>query len=170
MCGRFSVSLPPDEIGRYFEVSGPLPNFPPHYNPAPTQLAPVVRFNLEARTWQLDLLRWGLIPSWAQDPKIGNQCINARVETMATKPASDPDLKRNMDQPTSNPEKEPRLFGGTIEPPIALWQTWTAHGEGAVLELRDRIDGMAESSSICAFSPGKERTGLRRSHGRSRAA
>lgn len=78
MCGCFSVSLPPDEIGRYFKVSGPLPNFPPRYNLAPTQLAPVVRFNPETRTRQLDLLRWGLIPSWATDTRIGNQCINAR--------------------------------------------------------------------------------------------
>jgi putative SOS response-associated peptidase YedK len=87
MCGRFSVSLPPDEVGRYFKVTGPLPNFPPRYNMAPTQLAPVVRFNPETKARSLDLLRWGLIPSWAKDPKIGNQCINARVETMATKPA-----------------------------------------------------------------------------------
>jgi putative SOS response-associated peptidase YedK len=87
MCGCFSVSLPPDEIGRYFRVSGPLPNFPPRYNLAPTQLAPVVRFNPETRTRQLDLLRWGLIPSWARDSRIGNQCINARMETIATRPA-----------------------------------------------------------------------------------
>lgn len=87
MCGRFSVSLPPDEVARYFQIRGPLPNFPPRYNLAPTQDAPVVRFNAEEGKRQLDLLRWGLIPSWAKDPKIGSQCINARAETMATKPA-----------------------------------------------------------------------------------
>lgn len=47
MCGRFSVSLPPDEVARYFQVRGRLPNFPPRYNMAPTQDAPVVRVNTE---------------------------------------------------------------------------------------------------------------------------
>jgi putative SOS response-associated peptidase YedK len=87
MCGRFSVSLPPDEVARYFRIVRPLPNFPPRYNMAPTQLAPIIRFNPETNARQLDLVRWGLIPSWAKDMKIGNQCINARAETMATKPA-----------------------------------------------------------------------------------
>jgi putative SOS response-associated peptidase YedK len=87
MCGRFSVSLPPDEVARYFRISGPLPNFPPRYNMAPAQLAPIVRFNPETNTRQLDLVRWGLIPSWAKDMKIGSNLINARVETVATKPA-----------------------------------------------------------------------------------
>ena len=63
MCGRFSVSLPPEKVARCFKISGPLPNSPPRYNMAPTQLAPVVRFNTETNARQLDLLRWGLIPS-----------------------------------------------------------------------------------------------------------
>jgi putative SOS response-associated peptidase YedK len=87
MCGRFSVSLPPDEVARYFQVRGRLPNFPPRYNMAPTQDAPVIRFNAEEGKRQLDLMRWGLVPSWAKDLKIGSSLINARAETMATKPA-----------------------------------------------------------------------------------
>jgi putative SOS response-associated peptidase YedK len=87
MCGRFSVSLPPEEVARYFQVTGRLPNFPPRYNMAPTQEAPVIRLNPDTAKRQLDLLRWGLVPSWAKDPKIGNKLINARAETMATKPA-----------------------------------------------------------------------------------
>jgi putative SOS response-associated peptidase YedK len=54
---------------------------------APTQDAPVIRFNAEEDKRQLDLMRWGLVPSWATDIKIGAQCINARAETMATKSA-----------------------------------------------------------------------------------
>jgi putative SOS response-associated peptidase YedK len=87
MCGRFSVSLPPEEVARYFNVTGRLPNFPPRYNMAPTQDAPVVRLNPETGQRQLDLLRWGLVPSWAKDIKVGSKLINARAETMATKPA-----------------------------------------------------------------------------------
>jgi putative SOS response-associated peptidase YedK len=53
--------------------------------PIPAEPQPVIR----AGSFDLEIaeLRWGLIPSWAQDPKIGLQCINARAETVAEKPA-----------------------------------------------------------------------------------
>ena len=57
----------------------------PRYNIAPTQEAPVVVHTNRKRT--LELFRWGLIPSWAKDPAIGNRMINARAETLAEKPA-----------------------------------------------------------------------------------
>jgi putative SOS response-associated peptidase YedK len=87
MCGRFSVSLPPEEVARYFQITGGLPNFPPRYNMAPTQEAPVIRLNPETGKRQLDLLRWGLVPSWAKDVKVGSRLINARAETMANRAA-----------------------------------------------------------------------------------
>jgi putative SOS response-associated peptidase YedK len=86
MRGRFSVSLPPEEVAHYFQVTGRLPNFPPRYNMAPTQDAPVIRLNPETGKRQLDLLRWGLVPSWAKDIKIGSKLINARAETIASRP------------------------------------------------------------------------------------
>lgn len=54
------------------------------YNVAPSQAIPVVRQNGSVR--QFALLRWGLIPRWATDPKMGVRTINARAETVATKP------------------------------------------------------------------------------------
>lgn len=60
MCGRFSVSLPPEEVARLFRIPGWLPNFPPRYNMPPTQDAPMVRFNAKTGQRQLDLVRWGL--------------------------------------------------------------------------------------------------------------
>jgi putative SOS response-associated peptidase YedK len=86
MCGRYAVSLPPEEVARLFEVTGRLPNFPPRYNMAPTQDAPVIRFNAETKARQFDLLRWGLVPSQAKNLKVGSRMINARAETVATKP------------------------------------------------------------------------------------
>ncbi len=55
------------------------------HNIAPSQAVPVVRQNGAVR--ELTLMRWGLIPRWASDPKIGLRTINARAETVATKPA-----------------------------------------------------------------------------------
>ncbi len=89
MCGRFSVSLPPDEVARYFQITGRLPNFPPRYNVAPTQDAPVVRLNPETKERQLDLLRFGLIPHWAKDPLKGKPLINAQSETVHKRLAKD---------------------------------------------------------------------------------
>ena len=60
-------------------------NLRPRYNLAPSQRAAVVRAEDGAR--RLALLRWGLIPAWADDPRIGHRLINARAETAADKPA-----------------------------------------------------------------------------------
>jgi putative SOS response-associated peptidase YedK len=57
----------------------------PRYNIAPTQQVAVIRQDGKAR--ELSMMRWGLIPSWAKDVKIGATMINARSETVATKPA-----------------------------------------------------------------------------------
>ncbi len=89
MCGRYSVSLPPEEVARYFQITGRLPNFPPKYNLAPTQDGPVVRLNPETKQRQLDLLRFGLIPHWAKDPLKGKPLINVQSETVHKRFAKD---------------------------------------------------------------------------------
>ena len=63
------------------------PELLPRYNIAPTQPVPVVRLDQASGERGLALLQWGLIPSWADDPAIGNRLINARAETVAEKPA-----------------------------------------------------------------------------------
>jgi putative SOS response-associated peptidase YedK len=67
-------------------------DFPPRYNVAPTEDVPVVRADQDGR--RLDLLHWGLVPGWAEDPSVGNRMINARAETAATKPAFRDGLRR----------------------------------------------------------------------------
>ena len=84
MCGRFSSSLPPDEMRRVFATLGEVPNHPPSWNVAPTQTALVVRRHPDVRERRLDPLVWGLIPSFEKDPKGGRKPINARSETIAT--------------------------------------------------------------------------------------
>jgi putative SOS response-associated peptidase YedK len=59
---------------------------PPRPNGALTDTLPIVRLNSDGRRC-LDLLRWGLVPWWSKDIKIGSHCINAMAETVATKPA-----------------------------------------------------------------------------------
>lgn len=86
MCGRFSQAAIPEVIAEIFQVEDP-PLFKPNYNVYPSQRIAVVRLNPESMKRECVLLRWGLIPSWAKDTKIGSQCINAMCETVAVKPA-----------------------------------------------------------------------------------
>jgi putative SOS response-associated peptidase YedK len=83
MCGRYTFTLPSDFAAR-FGIENMEPDLEPRYNVAPGQILPVVVSNSPNR---VELMRWGLVPSWAKDPKIGNRMINARAETVATKPA-----------------------------------------------------------------------------------
>src|SRR5262245_21706371 len=57
------------------------------YNVAPTQIVPAVRADAEGKGRAFTMLRWGLIPSWAKDAAIANSLINARAETVASKPS-----------------------------------------------------------------------------------
>jgi putative SOS response-associated peptidase YedK len=89
VCGRFAFYSPREAVKALFGT--PLPSAPggddaPRYNLAPTQLIPVIRGG-PAGDATGDWLRWGLVPSWARDVTIGNRLINARVETVAEKPA-----------------------------------------------------------------------------------
>ena len=86
MCGRFTQTASPQAIAQQFGITTP-PLFTPRYNIAPSQPIAAIRIDLDTTTRTLVMLRWGLIPSWAKDSRIGNQCINAKAETVAEKPA-----------------------------------------------------------------------------------
>jgi len=86
MCGRYSITTAPEAMRRLFGIKGALPNFPARYNVAPTQTVPVVRLDAEGDR-EIALLRWGLVPSWSKGVDHRYSMINARAETLATKPA-----------------------------------------------------------------------------------
>jgi putative SOS response-associated peptidase YedK len=86
MCGRYASYRALDEIRRLFGTTNAVPNFAPNWNVAPSQPAPVVRLHPASGEPQLDLLRWGLVPHWVENPKQARQPINARSETAATVP------------------------------------------------------------------------------------
>ena len=83
MCGRFASTLAPDMIRALFATQGAVPNIAQSWNVAPTQDAMVVRRHPPSGERRLDLLRWGLIPSWTPDLKAARKPINARSETAA---------------------------------------------------------------------------------------
>ncbi|MBB6021446.1 putative SOS response-associated peptidase YedK [Paenibacillus sp. JGP012] len=86
MCGRFSITDPLDEImERYMASIADGFEYRPNYNAAPMQYIPTIIGSKSGN--RLGALRWGLVPSWAKDDRIGNKMINARAETLAEKPA-----------------------------------------------------------------------------------
>lgn len=91
MCGRFTLHHNTSQIALRFEVQERLADIAERYHIAPTQPIAAVTVN-SPRT--LQMMRWGLIPSWAKDPAIGNKMINARAETLPEKPSYRTALRR----------------------------------------------------------------------------
>jgi putative SOS response-associated peptidase YedK len=93
MCGRYASSRRPEDLVEEFEIRGSdVPALEADWNVAPTKpvYAVVERPTSEERPEperQLRVVTWGLVPFWAKDPSVGNRMINARVETVAEKPA-----------------------------------------------------------------------------------
>jgi len=84
MCGRFSLTVQETDLEAFFGLEETNGMYVPRYNGAPGQALPVI---LAAKPPQLRFFRWGLVPSWAKDPRIGYKMINARAETVMEKPA-----------------------------------------------------------------------------------
>ncbi|HBU81787.1 MAG TPA: SOS response-associated peptidase [Paenibacillus sp.] len=86
MCGRFTITDPIEEImDRYYASIAEGFEYKPNYNAAPMQFIPTIIGSKDGN--RLGSLRWGLVPNWAKDEKIGNKMINARAETLTEKPA-----------------------------------------------------------------------------------
>ena len=95
MCGRYASSRRPEDLVEEFEIERSEVREPlaSDYNVAPTKEVyavlqrPASKDGTRPAQRQLRVLTWGLVPSWAKDPSIGSRMINARVETVAEKPA-----------------------------------------------------------------------------------
>lgn len=143
MCGRYSLTSPPEAMRRLFGLAA-TPNLPPRYNIAPTQEAPVVRAGAQGR--ELHLLRWGLVPAWAEDPALGARLINARSETVADKPSFRRAFRQRRCLVPADGFYEWRKEGTRKQPfravlaergPFAfagLWERWDRAAAGGPLE------------------------------------
>jgi putative SOS response-associated peptidase YedK len=91
MCGRYTVAVDPQLLAERFNVALPE-EFVPRFNVAPTD--PVLALTERSAGRELMTARWGLIPHWAKEPKVGAKMINARAETLAEKSAYRPLLAK----------------------------------------------------------------------------
>lgn len=136
MCGRFTLRTAPDEVLDHFEVL-PGMSLAPRFNIAPTQAVAVVLAAGEAGDRRLSTMRWGLVPFWSDDATGGARLINARSETVATKPAFRAAYKKRRclvpadgyyEWQKVGAKKVPWLIecqGAALFAFAGLWETWT---------------------------------------------
>ena len=145
MCGRYTLTAPSESLAEMLPGLEITDENSPRYNIAPTQEVAVVPNNGENR---MEYFRWGLIPSWAKDPKIGNRMINARSETLAEKPSFRTAFKRRRclvladgyyewRAEEGRGPKTPYYIRMESEKPFAfagLWESWRQTGEDTSLQ------------------------------------
>ena len=171
MCGRFTQGISWAEVHAFsqgLDLLLPDSDPEPTYNLCPTQSAWLIAADgKQARAQQM---RWGLVPSWAKDIKIGASMINARLETASEKPSFRSAWKSRRCLVPASGYYEWREEGGIKQPyyvhdtrgPLlmfaGLWEQWktpegeslrtfailTCAAEGAMLQLHDRTPVMLE--------------------------
>ena len=143
MCGRYSLKADISQLALRFEFAGDDVVHKPAYNIAPTQQVLTVTNDGERKA---EHMRWGLIPFWAKDAKIGYRMINARGETVAEKPSFRTALRKRRClipadgfyewQKLGGKQKRPMRITLKSDEPFAfagLWETWK-DPEGALVK------------------------------------
>ena len=143
MCGRFALIVDAAVLADVFDVDPPR-QLQPRFNIAPTQTIPIVRAGKDdAREYSM--VRWGLVPSWAKDDRIGARMINARGETVAEKPSFRSAVKSRRclipadgfyEWVRTESGKQPHFIHFADRRPFAfagLWERWHK-GEGGPLD------------------------------------
>ena len=144
MCGRFTLTVDPSQLEDIFPWAIIVHDLIPRYNIAPSQPVAVIPNSPDHR---MELFRWGLIPSWAKDPSIGNRMINARAETINEKPSFKTPLKKQrclipadgFFEWKASPDgksKIPyyiRLSSGQVFAFAGLWEIWSGP-DGSIIK------------------------------------
>ena len=142
MCGRFTQKLTWRELHELYRLllDAPPDNLRPRWNGAPTQDFAVCRWGQDGAR-RIARLRWGLVPFWAKDLKIGARLINARAETVHEKPAFRSAFKARrclipadgwFEWQRSGVGKQPHFLSLADGSPLSfagLWERWTKGDE-----------------------------------------
>jgi putative SOS response-associated peptidase YedK len=134
MCGRFTLLTPWEELLRTYDAVSEIESLEPSYNIAPTQqIAAIIH---DGKKRKLGSLRWGLIPPWAPDKKIGSKMINARAETLQEKRSFKKAFQKQRclipadsfyEWKTEDGNKQPMRIQHKDKTPFAfagLWEKW----------------------------------------------
>ncbi len=146
MCARYARWLVEEELEEFSDFRLPPEPLPVTYNAAPQSIQPIIRLSPKTGETEIVMARWGLIPYWAKDAKVGFTTINARSEELASKPAFRESFKSKRClvpancyyewQTFSKNNKQPYAIGMQTGKPFALaglWDKWQAP-DGTVIE------------------------------------
>jgi putative SOS response-associated peptidase YedK len=181
MCGRFTQRHTWQQIHEHLsgflkalEADGEAPQVVPRYNVSPGQMVLAIRGTEPSRPMQL---KWGLIPSWAKDPKIAFSLLNARSETVAEKPAFRSAYKSRRclipadgyyEWLREGKQKLPYLYefnGGEIFTLAGLWERWndvetctllTTEANSLAAEVHDRMPVIVHPEDCQAWLAGEQ--------------
>jgi putative SOS response-associated peptidase YedK len=143
MCGRYTLATDAQALVDLFEIEHLLfdpSRYRPHYNIAPSQAVPIVRWTQSGR--ELALARWGLVPHWSREARTKYSTINARAETVADKPTYREAFKHKRclipatgfyEWKREGSAKLPyhiRMQGSEVFALAGLWDRWERDGEG----------------------------------------
>ncbi|HWE85215.1 MAG TPA: SOS response-associated peptidase [Terracidiphilus sp.] len=151
MCGRYGRRADKQRIAEWMQARNTNvfdeSCFAPSFNVAPTDVQPVVRLDRETGERELTVMRWGLIPFWAKDAKVGFSTINAKAETITTSPAFREAMKSRRClvpaewfyewQKLDAKNKQPYAIGmkdGGLFAFAGLWDRWKDRTTGNTLE------------------------------------
>lgn len=140
MCGRFTISISTDELKEYlkesYEIEESKTDFDlPRYNVAPGQ--PIISIINDGKKNRVGHFKWGLVPPFAKDEKMGNNLINAKSETLLDKPSFKPSLENKRciiiangfyEWKREEKQKQPmyiKMVDSSIFPIAGLWSTYT---------------------------------------------
>lgn len=181
MCGRFVSTTGPSDLAAHFSAESILGDLRPCWNVAPTAAVWVIRDSGESgEARMLQPMRWGLVPSWADDPTIGIRMFNARVETLSQRPAYRAAVRRRRcivpadgfyewTAVSGRPRKQGWYFQSIDGHPLAmagLWETWqpahdadtlhtctvvTTDADDVVAPIHDRMPLMLSDDVIDAW-------------------
>jgi putative SOS response-associated peptidase YedK len=153
MCGRFALRNPPRSIQEHFHLPEKV-DLSPRYNIAPSQAIAVVRHMPGKSYCHLNMLRWGLIPYWAKDMKIGYKLINARGETLTQKPSFRSAFRKRRCLIVADGFYEWKHSGKTKQPFYVQLKKGAVFGFAGLWESWKSLDGnIVESCTIITTSP-----------------
>jgi putative SOS response-associated peptidase YedK len=163
MCGRARLSSDVSEIKVAFRIppERPTPNFAASWNVAPTDPLPVVHYDAKDHQRSLEVMRWGLVPFWAKDIKVGFANINAKAEGIENKPAfREAFRQRRCLVPVDNFYEWKKVAGGKNQPYAiglkggglmalaGLWENW--HSKPSGERVRSFAIITTEPNELCA--------------------